>query len=148
MTDPISTPAIDASTPTPDAIRALAAHYEKQIVEWRRHFHRHPELGAHEVHTSEFIRAELARIGVPYRLVRGERPQKFQEERTDFIGTGIIATIAGTAPDAYNEDGTPSIASPCAPTWTPCACRSAPACPSLRKPKASCTPAATTVTWP
>lgn len=107
MTDPTSTPAIAGTTPTPDAIRALAASYEQQIVEWRRHFHRHPELGAHEVHTSEFIRAELARIGVPYRLVRGERPQKFQEERTDFIGTGIIATIAGTAPDAYNEDGTP-----------------------------------------
>jgi amidohydrolase len=91
---------------TAEAIQRLAARYEDQIIAWRRHFHKHPEVGAHEVETSAFIRAELDKLGVPYRLVEGKRPAEFADERPDFIGTGIIATIAGTAPGAYRDDGT------------------------------------------
>ena len=102
-----STPDAPAS-PATALIRTLGAQYEKQIIDWRRHLHRHPEVGAHEVETSAFVRAQLDALGVPYRVVEGARPAAFAAERPNFIGTGLIATIAGTAPGAYNADGTPA----------------------------------------
>ena len=97
-----------ASPEVAEAIRQLGTEYEQQIIAWRRHFHQHPEVSAHEVETSRFIRKELDKLGVPYRVVEGPRPLEYADERREFIGTGIIATIKGTAPDAYQPDGTPT----------------------------------------
>ena len=91
-----------------ERIRALGAEYEQQIIAWRRHFHAHPELSGKEFATSDFICAQLDSMGVPYRRVQGARPQPTSDGRTEFFGTGIIATIAGEAPGAYDADGVPA----------------------------------------
>ena len=93
---------------TTEIIRDLGVRYEDDIIALRRYFHQHPELGAHEVETSKLLRSKLDELGVPYRIVEGERPAQYAEERPDFIGTGIIATIKGEAPGAYDEQGNPA----------------------------------------
>ena len=37
--------------------------YEKELIEIRRHLHRHPELGLQEFETSAFIRDYLEKLG-------------------------------------------------------------------------------------
>ena len=105
MTDYAKNP---AAAETAAAIRKAAGELEDQIISWRRHLHAHPEVGAHEVQTSAFVREQLDKLGVPYRMVKGARPEPYTAERPDFIGTGIIATIAGAAPGAYDENGNPA----------------------------------------
>ena len=89
-------------------IRQLAKRYEYDIIALRRHFHKHPEVGAQEWETSAFICGELDKLGVEYRRVQGRRPPECAEERDEFIGTGIIATIKGEASGAYDEQGNPA----------------------------------------
>lgn len=98
----------ESHQPTSELIQEMGSRFERDIIELRRHFHRHPELSAHEVNTSARLRAELDDMGVSYRIVEGPRPAGFTDERKDFIGTGIIATIRGEAPGAYDESGTPA----------------------------------------
>ena len=74
------------------AIKQLGAEYEPYIIEQRRHFHKHPELSLHEFQTTDDIAAQLDAMGIPY-----DRP----------LETGLVATLAGTAKDAYSADGTP-----------------------------------------
>ena len=73
-------------------IQELAVELEPYIIEQRRYFHQHPELSLQEVETTAAIARELDAMDIPY-----ERPLK----------TGVVATIRGTAPDAYHPDGTP-----------------------------------------
>lgn len=42
-----------------EKIEQLAQKYFDEIVEYRRHFHKHPELSKHEEKTSEFICSKL-----------------------------------------------------------------------------------------
>ena len=91
-----------------ELIREMGARYEDEIIALRRHFHQHPEVGAHEVETSKYVRGQLDALGVPYRLVEGHRPYPEQDGRDTFIGTGIIATIRGEALGAYDADGKPA----------------------------------------
>lgn len=93
---------------TSSIIAALGKQYEQDIVALRRYFHQHPELSAQETETSRYIRQKLDEMGVPYKLVEGERPAEFTAERPDFIGTGLIATIRGEAPGAYDANGNPA----------------------------------------
>jgi amidohydrolase len=44
-------------------------HIQEDIIEWRRDFHMHPELGFHEYRTSDRVAAELEKLG--YRVRRG-----------------------------------------------------------------------------
>lgn len=74
------------------AIRDIAAEFEPYIIKQRRHFHKHPELSLAEERTTSDIANQLDAMNIPY-----ERPLK----------TGLVATLRGTAPDAYREDGTP-----------------------------------------
>lgn len=74
------------------AILDIAAEFEPYIIRQRRHFHKHPELSLQEVRTTSDIAGQLDAMNIPY-----ERPLK----------TGLVATLRGTAPDAYREDGTP-----------------------------------------
>ena len=93
---------------TSTIVAMLGERYEQDVIALRRHLHQHPELGAHEVETSRFICEQLDEMGVPYRRVEGARPQGFTEERDAFIGTGLIATIRGTAPGAYDASDNPA----------------------------------------
>lgn len=64
-----------------------------EIVEWRRHLHRHPELSFHEKETSAFIADKLAEFGIEVRrstsgygvtgILRGQRPGKTVVLRAD-----------------------------------------------------------------
>ncbi len=74
------------------AIRDIATEFEPYIIKQRRHFHKHPELSLAEERTTSDIANQLDAMNIPY-----ERPLK----------TGLVATLRGTAPDAYREDGTP-----------------------------------------
>ena len=74
------------------AIQELGTAAEPSIIAWRRAFHARPELGLEEFRTTETICAELDALGIPY-----ARP----------LPTGCVATLRGTAPDAYGADGTP-----------------------------------------
>ncbi len=44
-------------------------HIQEDIIEWRRDFHTHPELGFHELRTSARVAEELEKLG--YRVRRG-----------------------------------------------------------------------------
>ena len=99
------------STTTSDitsAIQSMAEERAEKIIAWRRHFHAYPEVGAHEFETSQYLCDWLDSLGIPYRRVQGPRPAGFTEERESFIGTGIIATIKGEAPGAYDTEGNPA----------------------------------------
>ena len=74
------------------AIRDIAGEFEPYIIKQRRHFHKHPEASLHEERTTSDICNQLDAMNIPY-----TRP----------LETGCIATLRGTAPDAYNADGTP-----------------------------------------
>ncbi|WP_212001795.1 M20 family metallopeptidase [Chitinophaga sp. HK235] len=65
-------------------IKELAKAYAPAFVEIRRHIHSHPELSFQEYNTSEFIRQQLDKFGVPY--------------KAGVAGTGIIALIEGKNP--------------------------------------------------
>lgn len=65
-------------------IKALAKAYAPAFIDIRRHIHSHPELSFQEYKTSEFIRQQLDKFGVPY--------------KAGVAGTGIIALIEGKNP--------------------------------------------------
>ena len=75
-----------------DRIKTRAEELETYVVETRRRFHMFPELSGKEYETANAICKELDELGVPYRRV---------------WETGIIATIKGEAPDAYDAEGNP-----------------------------------------
>lgn len=62
-------------------IRQLAEQYGEDIVALRRQLHRCPELGREEHQTAAFIRAELDKLGIPWRAVGA---------------TGTLATLEAT----------------------------------------------------
>lgn len=53
--------------------------FERQLTQWRRQLHRHPETGFEEVHTSDFVAQVLADLGME--VVRG------------IGGTGLVASL-------------------------------------------------------
>jgi len=61
-------------------IKDLTKKYSQYIIDMRREFHMHPEIGWKEVKTSKRIQEELDKMGIPY---------------IPAAKTGIIATIEG-----------------------------------------------------
>ncbi|WP_037082442.1 amidohydrolase [Pseudoxanthomonas sp. J35] len=61
-----------------------AARQQPAMVEWRRDFHRHPELGGHETRTAETVARELRAMGL--------------EPRTGIARTGVVAVLRGALP--------------------------------------------------
>ena len=47
-----------------DTIKALCSGYHGKVVELRRHFHRHPELGLKEYGTAKIVAEELRKLGI------------------------------------------------------------------------------------
>lgn len=45
--------------------KQIAGELFPKAVEYRRHFHKNPELSFQEVHTAEYIRARLKELGIP-----------------------------------------------------------------------------------
>jgi amidohydrolase len=65
-------------------IDAAAQKILPKVIEWRRHFHKYPELGNREFKTAKFIEAELRRLGL--------------EVRTGIAHTGVVGIIRGAQP--------------------------------------------------
>ncbi len=85
-----------------------------ELIQLRRHLHRHPELSGHEQQTAALVAGELRRWGWQVREGVGR--------------TGVLAELgpAGAGPGA--DPATPPIPPwwPCGWTWMPCRWRSAP----------------------
>ncbi|MGH2515587.1 MAG: M20 metallopeptidase family protein [Ktedonobacterales bacterium] len=67
---------LDTST-----VRDAAAALAGQLVAYRRHFHRNPELGFREHDTAAYVAERLRALGI--------------ETRTGVAGTGVVGLIAG-----------------------------------------------------
>ena len=52
-----------------DRIKELSREQEAYVIAMRRYFHEHPENSMEEKNTSEAVRAELDKMGLPYELV-------------------------------------------------------------------------------
>lgn len=65
-------------------INAATAKAMPQVVEWRRYFHEHPELGNREVNTSKMIAEQLRKLGI--------------ETRTGIAKTGVVGILKGGLP--------------------------------------------------
>ncbi len=67
-----------------DSIQNQAKKIQERLVEWRRHFHQHPEIGLEVPETAGFIQQELTKLGL--------------EVRAGVGGHGVVATITGDKP--------------------------------------------------
>ncbi|MDQ3190067.1 MAG: M20 family metallopeptidase [Bacteroidota bacterium] len=67
-------------------IKELAASYLNEVIAVRRHLHMYPELSFKEYKTSEYISAQLKKIGIPF--------------QSDIVETGITALIEGRNPSS------------------------------------------------
>ena len=63
-----------------EEIQKLAQQIHADVVSFRRHLHRYPELSYQEYKTSEFIKEQLDAMGIAWSSV---------------AGTGIVAIIEG-----------------------------------------------------
>lgn len=68
----------------PSRIRPQIRALQAQLIEWRRHLHRYPELGFREQLTADFIAQKLTEWGI--------------EHQTQIAETGIVACIPGRQP--------------------------------------------------
>ncbi|MCS2608094.1 M20 aminoacylase family protein [Halomonas dongshanensis] len=59
--------------------------HHAELIQLRREFHRHPELGFQEHETAKRVAAELKRLNLPFETGIGQ--------------TGIVATVVGCLPD-------------------------------------------------
>lgn len=73
-----------------DRIRTEVAALQHQVVEWRRHLHRHPELSFQERATAAFVDKVLRAEGIVTRTGVGKL-------HADAIGTGVIGLVKGEA---------------------------------------------------
>ncbi len=69
---------------TPAELDAAAIRLEPQVIEWRRDFHAHPELGNREFRTSARVAGHLQELGL--------------EVRTGIAHTGVVALLRGGLP--------------------------------------------------
>lgn len=110
-------------------VQKLAAALEPYLIEKRRFFHAHPELSGKEVNTTAAIAEELDAIGVEYAylpdfepgpasLAYSQSPEldRMKQASVQVLNnsetaidpfSGLIVTIKGEAPDAYDEQGRP-----------------------------------------
>ena len=93
---------------TTELIREMGVEFESSIIAMRRYFHRFPELSGKEFETSSYICDELDELGVEYERIWGAHDSELRSKSGQYFGTGIIATIRGTAPGAYDEAGNPA----------------------------------------
>ena len=68
----------------PGEIDAAVAALEPRVIDWRRDFHSHPELGNREFRTSGIVAAHLKKLGL--------------EVTTGIAHTGVVALLHGALP--------------------------------------------------
>lgn len=74
-------------------IKARGLELEPQIIADRRYLHHNPELSLKEFDTQKFICNRLDQLGIPYKTM---------------ANTGVVGTIRGEAPGAYDAQGRPA----------------------------------------
>ncbi|HKK22501.1 MAG TPA: amidohydrolase, partial [Pseudohaliea sp.] len=67
-----------------ETLEAQALSAEPQVIEWRRHFHEHPELSNREFRTAEKVAGALRAMGL--------------EVETGIAHTGVVAYLEGGRP--------------------------------------------------
>jgi amidohydrolase len=75
---------LSANATAQSSIRPEIQALQSDLVTWRRQLHQYPELGFREHLTAAFVHQRLKHWGIVH--------------QTEVAGTGIVATIAGTAP--------------------------------------------------
>ena len=70
-----------AAPPDPSGVEARIAAVEKEMLEWRRHLHAHPELSNREAETAKYVAAALERFGL--------------QPRTGVARHGVVAVLKG-----------------------------------------------------
>ena len=65
-------------------IQVIAKEYKEYLIEMRRWFHAHPELGEKEFETSAKVKEELTKYGIEWRACG--------------LQTGVLATVVGAKP--------------------------------------------------
>jgi len=75
---------VNASSTTVETADILADRYEQQVIEWRRHFHQHPELSNREFETARFIADYLQTLGL--------------DVQTGIAKTGVVAVLDSGKP--------------------------------------------------
>lgn len=83
---PAAPPAAVTASPLGAALDERLRKTEAKLVEWRRHFHQHPELSNREVETARYVAARLREMGL--------------EPRTGVAKHGVVAVIRGGKPGA------------------------------------------------
>ncbi|MFJ9690681.1 M20 family metallopeptidase [Kitasatospora sp. NPDC101183] len=71
--------------PIPTELDRRAAAVERQVVDWRHHLHRNPELSNREVRTARLIEEHLRSLGL-------------DEVRTGVSGHGVVGVLRGGRP--------------------------------------------------
>ncbi len=69
---------------TPAELDAAVVALEPRVIEWRRDFHSHPELGNREFRTAKTVAEHLRALGL--------------EVRTGIAHTGVVAVLRGALP--------------------------------------------------
>ncbi|MEP6616192.1 MAG: amidohydrolase [Ginsengibacter sp.] len=67
-----------------DRVSVLAASMEQKIIDWRRDFHEHPELGNNETRTASIVARHLQSLGI--------------ETKTGIAHTGVVGILKGAKP--------------------------------------------------
>ena len=83
-----------------ERVDRLAAEMAGQVVDWRHHLHRHPELSNREVETARMVAEHLDSLSL-------------DELRTGIAGHGVDRGAARSARPG-------STSRPCGPTWMRC----------------------------
>lgn len=68
-----------------DKIKALAASFSNDVIDYRHYLHAHPELSFQEFNTAKFVAAILRSFGI--------------EPQEGVAGTGVVAIIKGKNPE-------------------------------------------------
>lgn len=80
----LSTKAFSQKNPLRAAVATKAAGIEQKIIEWRRDFHAHPELGNNETRTAGIIAKHLTALGITV--------------TTGVAKTGVVGVLKGGKP--------------------------------------------------
>jgi len=88
--EPLDLP--EPETPRAADIHRRAAETERQVIDWRRHLHEHPELSNREHETAALVAGELEALGL--------------EMRTGIAHTGVVGILRGGARPTGGGDAT------------------------------------------
>ncbi|MEJ7778080.1 MAG: amidohydrolase [Daejeonella sp.] len=80
----LTTPAIAQTITSKDQINLSADKIEAKVIEWRRDFHAHPELGNSEHRTAAIVAKHLQGLGI--------------EVKTGIAKTGVVGILKGGKP--------------------------------------------------